>query len=330
MAMKILILNHDQVYAALPMSECIDVMAEALESLARGRFHLPLRMIVRPPDAEGMMGLMPSYRSGERAAFALKAICVFPRNPKIGLDSHQGGVLLFSPSTGELLAVVNASAVTAVRTAAVSAVATRTLARKDAGELAVIGAGVQGRAHLAGIAAVRQIRRARVADVMPERARAFAAEMSAAHSFPIEAVDTAEAAVRNADIIVTVTSSSQPVLRREWVSEGAHINAVGACVPHARELDSATVAVSKLYVDRRESVLNESGDYLIALNEGVIRPEHIRAELGDVLAGEARGRTSDRDITVFKALGLAVEDLAAVDFLYRRAEEKGFGTWVDF
>jgi ornithine cyclodeaminase/alanine dehydrogenase-like protein (mu-crystallin family) len=327
--MKILILDHDQVYAAMPISTCIEVMSEALDSLARGRFHLPLRMIVRPPDAEGMMGLMPCYRSGERAAYALKAVCVFPRNPAFGKDSHQGAVLLFSAVTGELLAVVNASAVTAIRTAAVSAVATRALARKDASQLAVIGAGVQGRAHLAAIAEVRPIKVARVADAVPERARGFAAEMSAVHSFPVEAADNAEAAVRHADIIVTVTSSSQPVLDRAWVAEGAHINAVGACVPHAREIDSATVAASKLYVDRRESVLNESGDYLIALREGAIGPEHIRAEIGEVLTGEAQGRASDRDITLFKALGLAVEDLAAVEFLYRRSLETGSGTWVE-
>jgi alanine dehydrogenase len=328
--MKILIVNHDQVYAALSMPACIEVMSETLKSLARGRFHLPLRMIVRPPDAEGMMGLMPSYRSGDDAAYALKAICIFPRNPAVGKDSHQGAVLLFSATTGELLSVVNASAVTAIRTAAVSAVATRVLARQHACELAVIGSGVQGRAHLAAIAEVRPIRRARLADSNPARARKAAAELSAIHPFPVEAAESVEAAVRNADVIVTVTNSSQPVLQREWISEGAHINAIGACLPHTREIDSATVASSKLFVDRRESVLNESGDYLMALKEGAIGPEHIVGEIGEVLTGKVQGRTSDREITLFKSLGLAVEDLAAVDYLYARAAETGSGTWVEF
>jgi ornithine cyclodeaminase/alanine dehydrogenase-like protein (mu-crystallin family) len=314
----------------MPMSTCIEVMSETLESLARGRFHLPLRMIVRPPEAAGMMGLMPSYRSGEHAAYALKAICIFPHNPTIGKDSHQGAVLLFSATSGELLAVVNASAVTAIRTAAVSAVATRILARQDACELAVIGTGVQGRAHAAAIAEVRPIRRLRVADSDPARARKVAAELSAIHSFTVEAAENVEAAVRNADIIVTVTTSSQPVLQREWISAGAHINAVGACLPHTREIDSGTVASSKFFVDRRESVLNESGDYLIALKEGAIGPEHIRGEIGEVLTGEVSGRTSDREITLFKSLGLAVEDLAAVDHLHRWALETGSGTWVEF
>jgi ornithine cyclodeaminase/alanine dehydrogenase-like protein (mu-crystallin family) len=328
--MKILIMNHEQVRAAMPMATCMEVMSEALEALSGGRFHLPLRMIVRPPTAEGMMGLMPSYRAGERAGYALKAICVFPNNPKIGKDSHQGAVLLSSAATGELLAVINASAVTAIRTAAVSAVATRALARKDACELAVIGTGVQGRAHVAAIAEARKVRRVRLADSDPARARYAAAELAAAYPFPVEAAANAEAAVRNADIIVTVTTSSEPVLRREWVSEGAHINAVGACLPHAREIDSATVAASRLFVDRRESVLNESGDYLIALKEGAIGPEHILGEIGEVLTGQVQGRSADAEITLFKSLGLAVEDFSAADYLYRRAKETGSGTWVEF
>lgn len=312
------------------MPACIELMSGTLEALARGQFHLPLRMVISPPDAKGMMALMPSYRSGDLAACALKAICVFPGNSRIGKDSHQGAVLISSAETGELLAIVNASAITAIRTAAVSAVATRILAREDANELAIIGAGIQGRSHLAAIAEVRPIRRARVAASNPAHARAFAAEMSAQYPFPIEASDSAEGAVRNADIIVTATGSAVPVLRREWLSHGTHINAVGACLPHAREIDSASMAASRLYVDRRESVLHESGDYLIALKEGAIGPDHIRAELGEILTGAAQGRASGSEITLFKSLGLAVEDLAAAQYVYRRLKEDGSGSWVDF
>jgi ornithine cyclodeaminase/alanine dehydrogenase-like protein (mu-crystallin family) len=328
--MKILVLNHDQARSSLPMRECIQVMSDALASLARGQFHLPLRMIIRPQEAAGMMGLMPTYRSGGNPVYALKAICVFPKNPSIGKDTHQGAVLLFSAETGEITAVVNASAITAIRTAAVSAVATDTLARKDASELAIVGAGVQGRAHLAAISEVRRLRRARIADAAPERARAAAAELTPVYSFPVEAADSVESAVRNADIIVTVTSSATPVLRREWISDGAHINAVGACLPNCRELDSATVAEAKFFADRRESVLGESGDYLIPLKEGAIGPDHLLAEVGEVLIGKADGRGADRDITLFKSLGLAIEDLAAADFAYRRAVEQQVGTWIEF
>lgn len=328
--MKLLVLSHEQVVERLPMSQCIELMADALESLARGQVHLPLRTVVRPAGAEGIMALMPAYRSGERAGYAVKAVCVFPNNSAVGKDAHQGSVLLFSPDSGELLAVVNASAVTAIRTAAVSALATRILARKDAHDLAIVGAGLQGRAHLEAIAEVRALRRVRIADVIPEKAQKLAAEMSGRFQFPIEAATCVEAAVWDADIIVTVTTSSRPVVRRDWISDGAHLNAVGACVPHAREIDTATVAASKLYVDLRESALNESGDYLLAASEGAIGPGHIQGEIGELLTGAARGRVSEQEITLFKALGLAVEDLAAAEYLYREARQKQFGTWIEF
>ncbi|HEX5692693.1 MAG TPA: ornithine cyclodeaminase family protein, partial [Roseiflexaceae bacterium] len=260
--MKILILNHSEVETLLPMAECIDVMAQALGDLARGEAHQPLRMVVRPPGAIGLMGLMPAYVGGERAAYGLKAVCVFPGNSAIGKDAHQGSVMLFSAETGELLALMNASAITAIRTAAVSGVATRLLSKEQAGDLALLGSGVQARSHLAAIACVRPIRRVRVASRNPESARAFAAEQAARYQFPIEPVASVEAAVRDADLIVTATTAAEPILRRQWIAPGAHINAVGSSIPTTRELDSATLAASAMFVDRRESTLNESGDYL--------------------------------------------------------------------
>jgi ornithine cyclodeaminase/alanine dehydrogenase-like protein (mu-crystallin family) len=328
--MRILVLNHDEVARLLPMAACIEVMAEALAALSRGEVHLPLRMVVRPPGASGLMGLMPAYMAGERAAYGLKAICVFPGNSAIGKDAHQGGVLLFSAETGELLALINASAITAIRTAAVSAVATRLLAHTDAGDLALIGAGVQARAHLAAMACVRPIRRARVASRRPEHARAFAAELAPGFGFPIEPVASVEEAVRGADLIVTTTTAAEPILKHEWVAPGAHINAVGSSIPTAREIDSATMAAAGLFVDRRESTLNEAGDYLFAAREGAIGPDHIRAEIGELLIGAHPGRTAPDQITLFKSLGLAIEDLAAADYVYRQARAEGAGAWVEF
>ncbi len=328
--MSVLLLGHDEVVSLLPMGECVALMREALVSLAEGRVHQPLRAIVRPHDAEGIMGLMPSYMSGERAAFGLKAICVFNGNAARGLDSHQGAVLLFSAETGELLAVVNASAVTAVRTAAVSGVATEALARDTAGDLCVIGAGVQARSHVEAMSHVREIRRCRVVSRSVERARKLAGELSGSYAFPIEAVETIEEALRGADLIVTATNSAESVVRREWVSDGAHINAVGSCTPNTRELDAATVAASSMFVDSVESTMNEAGDYICAAREGVVGPRHIRAELGEVLSGTKRGRTSDDEITLFKSLGLAVEDLAAARSLYDKAKETGAGAWMQF
>ncbi len=328
--MNVLLLSHDEVAALLPMGECIALMQETLVSLAEGLFHQPLRTIVRPPDAAGVMGLMPSYSSGARQAFGLKAICVFPGNAARGKDSHQGAVLLFSAESGELLAVVNASAVTAVRTAAVSGVATRALAREDAGDLAIIGAGVQARAHIEALSHVRRIRRCRVASRSVESASRLAGELSGKYAFPVEPVETIEAALRGADLIVTATNSAEACVRREWVSEGAHLNAVGACTPNTRELDAGLVAASSLFVDRVESAVNEAGDYLLAVRDGAIGPSHIRAELGEVLKGTQPGRTSQDEITLFKSLGLAVEDLAAAEYLYSKCKETGAGAWVNF
>jgi ornithine cyclodeaminase len=328
--MSVLVLTHAEVQRLLPMDECIPVMREALSALARGQVHQPLRMVVRPPDAAGLMGLMPSYRAGERAAYGLKVVCVFPGNPAIGKDAHQGAVMLFSAETGELLALMNASAITAIRTAAVSAVATDRLARADATDLAIVGAGVQAQAHLVAMACIRPIRRVRVASRDFDHARRFAETMRFRMPAPIDPVDSAELAVTGADIVVTATTAAEPVLKREWLAPGAHVNAVGSSMPTAREIDTATMAAASLFVDRRESTLNESGDYLSAAREGAIGPEHIRAEIGEVLIGAKPGRTSDDEITLFKSLGLAVEDLAAAEHAYRKAQQVDAGTWVEF
>ncbi|OLE51784.1 MAG: hypothetical protein AUG51_21215 [Acidobacteria bacterium 13_1_20CM_3_53_8] len=328
--MEILILTNREIEKLLPMSECIGVMEECLLAFARGRMHQPLRMVVRPETAAGLMALMPAYKSGEASAYGLKTICVFPENPAKGKDAHQGSVALFDGETGEMRAMMNASAITAIRTAAVSGVATRLLAREDASELAIIGAGVQARTHLAAMACVRSLKRARVASRTFEHAQALAQEVQPGYSFPITAVETIEEALRGAQLIVTATSAHEPVLKREWVAPGAHINAIGAYSPATREIDTATIAASLLFVDRRESAINEAGDYLLALQEGAISPEHIRAEIGEVLLGEKPGRTSPDEITLFKSLGLAVEDLAAAEYLYHQAKTKGAGTWVEF
>ena len=328
--MKILILNHDEVVRLLPMKECIALMREALAKLAAGEVHQPLRTIVRPPDAVGVMGLMPSYVGGDRAAYGLKTVCVFPGNPAKGKDAHQGAVLLFSADTGELQALMNASAITAIRTAAVSGVATDLLAREDASKLAIVGAGVQARTHLLAMSEVRSIERCRVVSRTAEHARRFVDEMKRSVPFAIEAVENVKEALDGADMIVTVTSAKEPVVRREWISGGAHLNVVGSSTPAAREVDTATVAASSMFVDRRESTVNEAGDYLFAAREGAIGPEHIRAELGEVLTGVKPGRTSPDEITLFKSLGLAVEDLAAADYLYRKAKELNSGVWVEF
>jgi ornithine cyclodeaminase len=310
--MKVLVLSEHDVVELLTMEECIGVMEDALRALARGEVHNPLRQAIRAPGAPGLLGLMPAWRASDVPYYGLKEVCVFPENPKRGLDTHLGAVILHSGETGEPLAFMNASAITAIRTAAVSAVATKLLAREDASVLAILGSGVQAKAHLRAIPQVRAIRETRV------------------YSRSGGSVASAEECVRGADIIVTATNSREPVLRREWIQPGAHINAVGSSIAAARELDGETVAATSLFVDRRESTLNESGDFLFAKREGFIDDGHIRAELGELLIGSAKGRTSPDEITLFKSLGLAVEDLASAAFLYDKAKQQGRGAWVEF
>jgi len=320
-----LVLSGKDVEDLLDMRGCIEAMSHALAALARGEFYLPLRPIIRPPDSAGLLALMPAYRGGLRPLYALKTVAVFPGNSSRGLDPHQGSVTVYSGDTGELLAVMNASPITAIRTAACSAVATRALARDDARELAIVGAGHQARPHIEAMLAIRPFDRIRIAS----RTRAHAETLAAA--FPhAEPAASAQDAVLNADVVVTVTNSAEPVVRRDWLRPGVHINAVGACFPATRELDSATVAASSLFVDRRESALNEAGDYMLALEEEAISRDHIKAEIGEVLMGSHPGRTSRDEITVFKSLGLAVEDLAAAEYLLRRAAEASRGTTIEF
>jgi ornithine cyclodeaminase len=317
----VLVLNHEEVEQLLGINDCIDVMATALEALARDQAYQPLRPVVRAPEVPGFMGLMPAYSS--RDGWGLKVVNIYPDNPKRGLDAHQGAVLLFDGETGETKAIINAPAITAIRTAAVSGVATRLLAREDASVIAILGAGVQARSHLQAMSCAMRTDRTYVWARDFERAQAVAAEFE--NATPVE---SCEEAVREADVVCTTTSAREPILQRGWLKPGAHVNAVGASIPTARELDTQTMADATLFVDRRESTENESGDYLLARADGA--DVEIAAELGEIIAGKHPGRTSDDELTVFKSLGLAVEDLAAAQYLYDRAQRQNIGTWVAF
>ena len=319
-----LILGHEDVLAALSPEACADAMAEVLAAHARGEARMPLRSMVPFEGAAGFMATMPAWRGGDDPVFSLKSLVIVTGNPARGLDTHQGTVTLFDGSTGEPRAILDASAVTEVRTAAVSAVATRVLAREDARVLAILGAGVQGRSHLRALVPVREFEEVRVYAPSREHAQAVADGRATVAS-------SAEEAVRGADVVVTATSSSQPVISRAWLAPGAHVNAVGASVPSARELDLETVVDGALFCDSRESLRNEAGEFRLAVEQGAISGEdHVRAELGEVLAGMAPGRTGPDELTVFRSLGLAVEDLAAAVRAVARARELGIGTEVDW
>jgi ornithine cyclodeaminase/alanine dehydrogenase-like protein (mu-crystallin family) len=319
---SVLVLNQREVEELLDIRGCIDAMREALASLARGEMSMPLRTVFAPNGAS-LIGLMPSHRGGEAPLYSLKTVCVFPDNPKRGLDAHQGTVTLFDGETGETRALLNASAVTAIRTAAVSAVATRLLAREDVGTLGILGAGVQARSHAEAMRAVRGFERTLLYSPTPDHAQACADEVGA------EVAGSAQEVVEAADVLVAATNATEPVLERSWLRPGVHVNSVGGRPPRMTELDSATIADSAFFVDRRESTEAEAGDYQRALEEGAIGPDHIRAEIGEVAIDAKPGRLSDEEITVFRSMGLAVEDLAAAEYVVRRAGEAGAGTTVE-
>ena len=316
-------IGHREVAELLPMAACIEVMAETLGTLTRGDAVLPLRSVVAQPDRRGVLGLMPSYL-GQPRAIGVKVVTVFPGNLGTPYESHQGAVLVHETENGRLLAIVDAGAITEIRTAAVSGVATRALARSEARTLAILGAGTQARVHLEAMRAVRDIREVRVWSRTPAHARAFA-ERHRVHQ-----AATAREAVAGADIVCTVTGAEAPILEGAWLQPGAHVNAVGASRPPAREVDSAAVAMARLFVDRRESALNEADDIRIPIREGRIREDHIAGELGELLLGRVPGRTRADEITLFKSLGLAVEDLAAAHYVYAQALALDRGARIEF
>ena len=327
--MKVLFVNESSVQELLPMEACVGLMREALTTLARGDAVLPLRGIMWLPDRSGALGVMPGYL-GEPRSFGLKVISVMNANHGTAYDSHQGVVMLFGLVHGEPLAIMDATAITAIRTAAASAAATDALARKDAGDLALLGSGTQARSHLAAMRVVRKLRRVRVWSRSRENAERFARQAAGEHGGTIEVAASAEDAVRGADLICTTTSAREPVLRGAWISPGAHVNAVGSCFAGARELDTEAVRRSRLYTDCRESCLHEAGDFLIARNEGAIPEAHLLGELGEVFLGKVPGRVSQEDVTLYESLGIALEDLASAHYIHRRALETGSGIWLDW
>jgi len=326
--MAVLIVNGAEVRRLLPMSECMTVMADALAALSRGDAMVPLRQIMWLPERVGALGLMPSH-AAHIHAMGVKVVSVFPGNHGTPYDAHQGAVLVFETTHGQLCAMVDASAITAIRTAAVSGVATQQLARPDAQSLAILGSGVQAATHLDAMMAARSITTARVWSRDIARAQHFATRAAGRYGIAVTACVTVEEAVRDAEIICTTTAARTPVLFGEWIAPGTHVNAVGSSVAFTRELDTRAVREARLFVDRRESTLNEAGDFLFPKQEGAIGDDHIVGEIGELLLGTVAGRQNSREITLFKSLGLAVEDVAAAHYVYDKAMQAGVGVTVE-
>jgi alanine dehydrogenase len=326
-----LVLGQEDVRRLLPMDECIEAMEGAFRALAGGGAVLPLRSVVWMPDGSGGLGLMPAYHpvpleaGAGRGLLAVKAVTFFPGNRETEFDSHQGVVLLFDSERGSLVAIVEATEITSIRTAAASALATRILAREDAGDLAIFGSSTQARVHLEAMALVRNLRRVRIWSRHGDHARAFARTQSSRPGPAVEVCASAREAAEGADILCTVTSAREPFLRGEWVAPGAHINAVGSSVPAQVELFPSAVARSRMFGDWRAGTLAQAGDFLLARKEGAVSDGHVVGDLADLVARRVAGRRSPEEVTLFKSLGLAVEDIAAASLVCRKAAAEGAG-----
>lgn len=321
------VLNREHVEAVLTLPACIAVMDGVMRALAEGRARLPLRPVV-PLENSDLLLLMPAALTGEGGAVGVKLLTLFGDNPARGLPAIQGLVVLFDPHDGRVVAVADAASVTAIRTAAVSAVAARLLANPEAGDLALLGSGAQASTHLSAMRAVRPIRRVRVWSRTPEHAHAFAQHEGHKHGLSIEVCPTPDDAVRDADLICACTAAVEPVLHSHAVADGAHVCAVGAYTADMRECDSALVQRAGVWVDSHESAWHEAGDLIQPLREGVITQAHVVGTLGEALLGRVAGRTAAQQVTLFKSCGLAAQDVAAVRFLAEAAQRAELGVDV--
>jgi ornithine cyclodeaminase/alanine dehydrogenase-like protein (mu-crystallin family) len=311
-------IDREEVARRLTYDVCIPIVRNAMIAFSRGETRQLLRSII--PLADGrMFGVMPGAM-GVRAVFGAKLISVFPENFARGIQSHQGLVILFDPENGAPVCVVHAGEITAIRTAAASAVATDALARKDARRLAILGYGEQAATHARAMGKVRNIESISIWGRSPERARGFAKQLQREVGVTAEAMGTVEEAVAEADIVCTVTSASEPILKGAWVRPGTHLNLVGSSHAGPAEVDNDLVARSRFIADSREGVLAQGGEFLRAKAAGLIGDDHIVAEIGQVLAGDIKGRRSAEEITVYKSLGHVVQDLASAWVLYSQAE----------
>ena len=312
-----LFINKEKIASFLPMNECIDVMEKMFRSLASGECLQPLRSLMWLPGRKGLLGMMPGHAES-LGVMGIKVITVFHGNREDGLPSHQGVVILFDAKHGQPLMIFDAGEITAIRTAAASAVATKFLARENAELLAIIGSGEQAKRHIEAMLVVRKIKQVNLWSRNKKNAKELAEKVFEQYKLPLRINKTVQEAVNDADIICTVTSSREPVVMGDWVSKGTHINAVGASTAVTRELDSATVAKSKLFTDCYESLYNEAGDFLIPKKEGAVTDTHVRAELGEVLLGTKKGRENEEEITLYKSLGIAAEDIFSAWHIYQK------------
>ena len=324
-----IILSNEDVATLLPMKEAIEVIDRTMIDVSKGGVTLPLRSVI-PVGGDNRMGMMPGAIR-DPACFGMKLISLFPGNPAKGLSSHRGALVLFEAETGGAIAMMDASLLTAIRTAAASGVATRALAREDATSLAIIGYGEQAEHHLDAMLAVRDIKQLHVAGRSAQKAADFC--KNAARKYPslkITSGDDVQAAVKDADIVCTVTASPTPFLHGEWISPGTHLNIVGSSIPSMREIDDKMVERAAIWVDYLPSTLAQAGEIVDMIKAGTITKDYIKGEIGNVLAGDLAGRDSSAEITLYRSLGVAAQDLAAAHHITEQAKARDMGQQVQF
>lgn len=323
--MQVLVLGRKDVESVLSMKDTLVAVENAFRELGLGSVDMPHRLTVRVNKHLGLVESMPAYIGGIDA-LGMKLVSAYVENPsKYNLPMTLATILLNDSRTGTLAAIMDGTWITAMRTGAVSGVATKYLAREDAQTVGIFGTGTQGRTQLTAIKEVRKVKEAKAYDVIPESSRKFAAEMTEKLGITVTPVSNPKDAVVDSDIIITSTTSKVPVFNGDWLKDGAHVNAIGSHEPGTSELDEKTIKRAKVVVDQKEACLKEAGDLIDLITKGAISPDHIYGELGELVTGKKKGRISNTEITVFKSVGLAIQDVATARIVFEQARVKGIG-----
>jgi alanine dehydrogenase len=322
-----LILSESQVQGLIDIAELIRVLERAHIQYSTGTAVMPVRLVVPLPQIDGRITTMPGFLNEDKA-LGMKVVTYFQNNPKQNLPSILATIMLFSSETGKMIAVMDGGYITAIRTACASAMASKVLSNPTASVLGVLGAGVQARAHIRALCRVRKLHRIKIYSPSGTSAISLKQELQSEIGAVIEVAKSAEETVRGSDLIVTATTAKEPIVTAKWLQPGAHINAVGSHRPDSRELDATTLARSNVFVDSRDAIMAECGDVLLALEEKSITPGHVQTEIGEVLADTKPGRTKTDEVTLYKSVGIAIQDVATADLVYHKALEKTLGTNV--
>lgn len=325
---NMLLLSEKQVQGLIDLDELILALEQAHIQYSTGKAVMPVRLVVPLPQIQGRITSMPGYLNEDKA-LGMKVVTYFQENPKQNLPAILATIMLFSAASGKLIAVMDGGFITAIRTACASALATKALANPGKAKLGILGAGVQARAHIQALARVRELKQIKIFSPSGASAATIKRDMEKTLAASIEVARRAEAVVRDSDLLVTVTTAKEPIIKSDWLKPGIHINAVGSHRPDLREIDGVTLSQAKVVVDSREAIMAECGDILLALKEKSVGENVIHAEIGEVLAGIKAGRSNANEITLYKSVGIAIQDVAAAHVVYRKALERNVGTHVE-